>query len=129
MQVEIPLRYKHIFEKIPPLWRRFEYRGGKVVVHLALGFEVERDAVGLNSIEFRKLFDSIRVQEGRKILKGGRIVLEPTKNDRIDLRIPRTAKKILERAAEIRGKKLSQYILETSLSRAVQELESQKEVR
>jgi hypothetical protein len=128
MQVEIAPQYKHIFERIPPLWRRFEHRNGKVVVSLALGFEVERDAIGLSPAEFRKFFDSIKIREGRKILRGGRIVLEPTKNTRIDLRIPRATKKILERAAETRGKKLSQYILETVLSRAIQELESQKEV-
>jgi hypothetical protein len=123
MEVEVLPEYKHIFEGVPPIWRQFEYKEDKVVVHLAFGFETTMSALGMHPAEFRKFFDSSIVRGGRKILKRGKIIFEPKKTASLHIRLPDTELAVIKKAAELNKRTLTDYCLETILGRAVKELE------
>lgn len=123
MEVEILPEYKHVFEGVPPVWRRFERKGDKVVVHLAFGFETTMSALDIRPAEFRRFFDSLIVHGGKKIMRRNRIILEPKKTADLHLRLPGTVLAVIKKAAEINRKTVTDYCLETILGRAVKEME------
>jgi hypothetical protein len=122
MEIETLPKYRYVFEDVPPIWRSFELQGDKLLVRLAFGLEIPISNTDLQPAEFRQFFYSLKVHDGKKRMRWNKIILDPKKTSDLHVRIPRPALEVIKKAAEINGKTLTGYCLETILGRAVKEM-------
>jgi hypothetical protein len=123
MEIETLPKHRHVFEGVPPIWRRFELRGDKLVVHLAFGLDIPISSTDMRPAEFRQFFDSLKMRDGKKVMRWNKIILDHKKTSDLHIRISGPALEVIRKAAEINGKTLTDYCLGTILGRAIKEME------
>ena len=110
-----------IFKGLPPAFE-MEKSDGTVTVYCPIGYEISREFHNFKVREFYKIFKSFKVENGRKIWRHDKIVLENTKNRYVIMRVSPSELYLLKLAAKRAGETLSDYARAATITRMVREL-------
>ncbi len=114
-------RILKMFQGLPPTFI-IEESGDVVTVYCAVGYEIRRDVFGLTPLQFRRVYNKLKVEGGRKLWRGDCIILEPEKNAVVIVRMASSELELAKAAAKKANESLSDYIRAAIFTRTMQEL-------
>lgn len=131
-QIRVPREkcMKISFAKDPKIMEMFgkppfveiEEKDGVVTIYTPIGYEINREFHGFKVREFHRVFKALEVENGRKIWRHDRIILEPKKTAKVLILMAPGEHHLLQAAAEMAGEPLSEYIRAAALTRMAREL-------
>ena len=114
-------RIAEMFKGLPAMFT-VEEKGDTVTVYCPVGYEIRRDVYRLTPLQFKRVYNKLRIDGGRKLWKGDCIILDPVKSAKIVVRMSPTELDLVRRAAENAGESLSDYIRAAAFTRMAREL-------
>jgi len=123
MKVTFPKDEKilEMFKGLPPIFV-FEEGERNMTVYCPIGYEIRRDIHNLTPLQFRRVYNKLKVEGGRKLWRGHCLILDPAKKTRIRIRLSRSELALMKIAASLAGESLSDYIRAAVFTRMAREL-------
>lgn len=110
-----------MFTRLPQIFRVRD-EGETIAVYCPVGYEIRRDVYELTPLQFKRVYNKLRVERGRKLWKGDCIILDPVKDVKIVLRMAPSELELVKEAAKNAGENLSDYIRAAVFTRMAREL-------
>jgi hypothetical protein len=123
MKITFPKDEKilEMFKGLPPIFV-FEESERNMTVYCPIGYEIRRDIHNLTPLQFRRVYNKLKVEGGRKLWRGHCLILDPAKKTRIRIRLSRSELALMKIAASLAGESLSDYIRAAVFTRMAREL-------
>ena len=123
MKITFPKDEKilEMFKGLPPIFV-FEEGERNMTVYCPIGYEIRRDIHNLTPLQFRRVYNKLKVEGGRKLWRDHCLILDPAKKTRIRIRLSRSELALMKIAASLAGESLSDYIRAAVFTRMAREL-------
>jgi len=123
MKVTFPRdeRIIRMFKGLPPIFR-FEEEGDSVTVYCPVGCEIRREHYDLTLLQFKRICNKLRVENGRKLWKGDSLILDPAKRAMLRFRLSRSELALVKSMAARSGESLTDYVCSAIFTRMAREL-------
>jgi len=123
MKVTFPKdkRIMSMFKGLPPIFR-FEEKDDSVTVYCPIGYQIRREHCNLTPLQFRRIYNKLRVERGRKLWKGDSLILDPVRKATLRFRLSKSELALVKAMAARSGESLSDYVCSAVFTRMAREL-------
>ena len=124
MKIILPAKpnYSRLFEGVSPLFQT-TVKNGKLFIETPIEIELRRYFCKMSKAEFKKFFEDIMVEGGKKLKKREIIIIRPHRETFLNIRVSASERELIKNAAGRQGKSVAEYARSAILDRVLQQLE------
>ncbi len=123
MEIRAPIKYKYVFEKLPPKFFQVKEAGDEVIFICRFPLSISRHVAKLSPREFASFLGKLKVSGGSVIRSRDSVTFNPYMRKTLTVKVTEGMLALLREAAEKRGQNLRTYCRNTLLNAAIRDLE------